>query len=72
MLSQFLQIEKDKIGYDGFKKIKGFKSVAPFNGFGLPISVFIALANTNDSRFCFPIIYGFKIKLSHGEAITQS
>jgi hypothetical protein len=72
MLSQILQIEKDKIGYDGFKKIKRFKSGSPFNGFGLTTSAFIALANTNDSRFYFSIIYGFKIKLSHGDAITQS
>ena len=69
-LSQFLQ-KKGKIGYDGHKKIKGVKLGAAVNDSDLPISIFIAPANTNDSKFYFPIMNGFEIKLSYGEAITK-
>jgi len=68
--SQFLQ-KKGKIGYDGHKKIKGVKLGAAVNDSELPISVFIAPANINDSKFYFPIMDGFKIKLSHGRPITR-
>ena len=68
--SQFLQ-KKGKIGFDGHKKIKGVKLGAAVNDSDLPISIFIAPANTNDSKFYFPIMNGFEIKLSYGEAITK-
>jgi transposase len=38
---------------------------------GLPISIFIAPANINDSRLYFPVMDRFEIKLEHGEAITR-
>ncbi len=68
--SQFLQ-KKGNIGYDGHKKIKGVKLGAAVNDSELPISVFIAPANTNDSKLYFPIMDGFKIKSSHGKALTR-
>ncbi len=68
--SQSLQ-KKGKIGYDGHKKIKGVKLGAAVNDLDLPISVYIAPANTNDSKFYFPIMNGFEIKISYGEAITK-
>ncbi len=70
ILSQFL-LKKGNIGYDGHKKIKGVKLGAIVNEFDLPISVFIAPANRNDSKFYFPIMDRFEIKLSNGETITQ-
>jgi transposase len=68
--NRFLQ-KKGNIGYDGHKKIKGVKLGAAVNDSGLPISVFIAPANTNDSKFYFPIMDGFKIISSHGRARTR-
>ncbi len=70
ILNQFLQ-KKGEIGYDGHKKIKGIKFGAAVNDFELPVSVFIAPANTNDSQLYFPIMDRFKIKLSNGKAITR-
>ncbi len=69
-LSQFQQ-KKGKIGYDGHKKIKGVKLGAAVNDSDLPISIFIAPANINDSKFYFPIMNGFEIKLSYDKAITK-
>lgn len=37
---------------------------------GLPISIFIAPANINDSRLYFPAMDKFEIKLSYAGAIT--
>jgi hypothetical protein len=68
--SQSLQ-KKGKIGYDGHKKIKGVKLGAVVNEFDLPVSIFIAHANRNDSKFYFLIMDRFEIKLSNGETIKQ-
>ncbi len=65
------QLKKGIIGYDGHKKIKGVKLSAAVDDSGLPISIFIAPANINDSRLYFPVIDRFEIKLSYGGAITQ-
>jgi hypothetical protein len=71
ILSRFRQIKTGKSEYDGRKKIKGVKLGAAANGLDLMISVFIAHVNTNDSMFSFPIIDRVKIRLLHGDAITQ-
>ncbi len=68
--SQF-QLKRGKIGYDGHKKIKGVKLGVAVNDSSLPISIFIAPANTNDSMFYLPIMDGFEIKLLNGKSITK-
>ncbi len=59
------QLKKGKIGYDGYKKIKGIKLGADVNDSSLPISILIALANTNYSKFYFSIIDRSEIKISN-------
>jgi transposase len=70
ILNQSL-LKKGRIGYDGHKKIKGVKLSAAVNDSSLPISVFIAPANINDSKLYFPFMDRFKIKLSHGGPVTR-
>lgn len=64
-------LKKGIIGYDGHKKIKGIKLSAAVDDSSLPISIFIAPANINDSRLYFPVMDRFKIKSTHGRAITR-
>lgn len=64
-------LKKGSIGYDGHKKIKGVKLSAAVDDLSLPISIFIAPANINDSKLYFPVMDGFKLKLSYGGPITR-
>ncbi len=68
--NQYL-LKKGIIGYDGHKKIKGVKLSAAVDDSGLPISIFIAPANINDSKLYFPVMDKFEIKLSYGGALTR-
>jgi transposase len=70
ILSQSL-LKKGIIGYDGYKKIKGVKFSAAVDGSSLPISIFIAPANINDSKLYFPVMERFKIKLPRGRPVTR-
>jgi transposase len=70
ILNQSL-LKKGVIGYDGHKKIKGIKLSAAVDDSSLPISIFIAPANINDSKLYFPVMDRFKIKLPRGRPVTR-
>lgn len=70
ILNQSL-LKKGIIGYDGHKKIKGIKLSASVDDSSLPISIFIAPANINDSKLYFPVMDKFKIKLHRGRPVTR-
>jgi hypothetical protein len=63
--------KKGEIGYDGFKKIKGIKIGISTEKNGLPLYIFISLANIHDSKLYIPIIENLKIILPVGAHITR-
>lgn len=70
-IQRALKQKKGDIGYDGYKKIKGTKLSALVDKNGLPLSVFIAPANTHDSKLYLPTVTDFKIKIPVGRPVTR-